>query len=108
MNQPLMIEEYAAMLMAFGKTRPQFTLEFDSSTLVLLLGTLKFALTQEGYPEYSKRQMLKMADELLKCFNSDPALAALMRTEWAAIAQSVNGTAPGNVREIQPLNKKAG
>lgn len=71
--------------MAFAAKRPKFTLEMDTSILVLLLGTLKIALLQPGYPEYSKRIMLNLSEELLRNFNSDTALAAMMRAEWAGL-----------------------
>jgi hypothetical protein len=98
-SQILLQEEYAAMLIAFAKDRPRITLEFDTSTVLLLLATIKAALNLPNYPDYSRQRMLSFVGELLKSFDSNEALAIMMRSEWNQIARVTS------TRSLQPLKE---
>jgi hypothetical protein len=91
-NQPVKLAhaEMLAMMVAFARDWPRCTLEIDTSELVILLDTIREQVNDPDYPEYSKRVMLGLVSKLIRHFEPNPALASLIRTEWASAARVTN------------------
>ena len=89
--QLLLQEEFWAAIAAVAQERPRFEVVYDMPRVLMLIGTIRLALSLTNFPDRSRQEMTALVDELLAQFEGYPGLHGTMKGEWIRFLQRTSG-----------------